>query len=195
MAEGRLKRCPHCRELKPLDGFGRRKRSPSGRKSWCRACESSRQQQRYRERRLANVCIDCGRMTVSASHVLCVGCRARRAQALAARRASGKCITCGHAAQSGRSRCAACIARERFHHLSCRRGVSQSEYTSMLARQAERCAICRRSCGTGRRLAVDHDHCTGRVRGLLCFQCNTSLARYEEYAQQFAQYLSRVVRS
>ncbi len=58
-----------------------------------------------------------------------------------------------------------------------------------MLRQQERCAICRCLCGTGRRLAVDHDHRTGRVRGLLCFRCNTSLARYEEYTEQFAAYL------
>jgi hypothetical protein len=60
---------------------------------------------------------------------------------------------------------------------------------ALLASQDGRCAICRSACGTGRRLAVDHDHATGRIRGLLCFRCNTSLARYEEYAAEFAAYL------
>ena len=60
----------------------------------------------------------------------------------------------------------------------------------MLARQNDRCTICHGQCGTGRRLAVDHDHQTGRIRGLLCFRGNTALARYEEYAQQFADYLA-----
>jgi hypothetical protein len=59
----------------------------------------------------------------------------------------------------------------------------------MLARQQDRCAICLSVCATGRRLAVDHDHETGHVRGLLRFRCNTALARYEEYAQQFSDYL------
>jgi hypothetical protein len=60
----------------------------------------------------------------------------------------------------------------------------------MLASQQACCAICREACRTGRRLAVDHDHSSGRIRGLLCFRCNTSLARYEQYAQQFADYLA-----
>ncbi|PYQ17504.1 MAG: hypothetical protein DMF80_00495 [Acidobacteria bacterium] len=60
----------------------------------------------------------------------------------------------------------------------------------MLVDQKERCAICRKACGTGRRLAVDHDHQTGRVRGLLCFRCNTALARYEEYSARFVDYLA-----
>lgn len=60
----------------------------------------------------------------------------------------------------------------------------------MLVRQHGCCAICREACGTGRHLAVDHDHFNGRIRGLLCFRCNTSLARYEQYAQRFAEYLA-----
>jgi hypothetical protein len=62
----------------------------------------------------------------------------------------------------------------------------------MLSLQEGRCAICRKQCATGRHLAVDHDHVTGRVRGLLCFRCNTSLARYEEYTKEFAAYLAGV---
>ena len=68
--------------------------------------------------------------------------------------------------------------------------MSEREYADMLADQQGRCAICREQCGTGRRLAVDHEHSSGRIRGLLCFRCNTSLARYEQYAQRFAQYLA-----
>jgi len=68
--------------------------------------------------------------------------------------------------------------------------VSEKAYAIMLADQGGSCAICREACGTGRRLAVDHDHSSGRIRGLLCFRCNTSLARYEQYARQFAQYLA-----
>jgi hypothetical protein len=63
-------------------------------------------------------------------------------------------------------------------------------YLEMLEAHQGRCAICREACGTGRHLAVDHDHSSGRIRGLLCFRCNTSLARYERYAQQFADYLA-----
>ena len=82
--------------------------------------------------------------------------------------------------------------RDRVRQLTQRRGISPSQYASLLTRQDGQCAICTRKCATGRRLAADHDHQTGRVRGLLCFRCNTALARYEEYAPQFAAYLSGV---
>lgn len=62
-------------------------------------------------------------------------------------------------------------------------GITNHDYKVMLAAQDGTCAICDRSCKTGRRLSVDHDHacCPGRkscgdcVRGLLCYTCNAYL--------------------
>ena len=86
--------------------------------------------------------------------------------------------------------CLPCLESARIAQLFSRIGISEHKYAEMLASQQNRCAICREQCGTGRRLAVDHDHSSGRIRGLLCFRCNTSLARYEQYAQRFAEYLA-----
>jgi hypothetical protein len=55
-------------------------------------------------------------------------------------------------------------------------GITADEYQQIYAHQGGRCFICRRAKGTsGRRLAVDHCHATGRVRGLLCRPCNRML--------------------
>jgi len=52
-------------------------------------------------------------------------------------------------------------------------GLLPGEYDRLLAAQNGRCAICH---GTrSRRLAVDHSHSTGLVRGLLCARCNNQL--------------------
>jgi len=69
------------------------------------------------------------------------------------------------------------------------------DYAAMLERQAGVCAICRRPPKVGgRRLHVDHDHRTGRVRGLLCFTCNRYiLGKYATVAKlrAAADYLER----
>lgn len=53
-------------------------------------------------------------------------------------------------------------------------GVTQEIYERLLKEQDGACAICRRPATEfKRRLAVDHDHQTNEVRGLLCFTCNT----------------------
>lgn len=54
-------------------------------------------------------------------------------------------------------------------------GLEAGEYAQLYEFQGGVCALCRRSTGAARRLAVDHDHLTGKVRGELCKPCNTLL--------------------
>lgn len=60
-------------------------------------------------------------------------------------------------------------------------GISYSEYLTMLEAQGGCCAICGTS-DTGKRkaFAVDHNHTTGKVRGLLCSNCNTGIGNLKE---------------
>lgn len=51
-------------------------------------------------------------------------------------------------------------------------GLSEGEYKLLKKYQGGVCAICGRGKGKKIRLAVDHDHATGLVRGLLCKMCN-----------------------
>jgi len=66
------------------------------------------------------------------------------------------------------SRCKACSSRAAHAaHIRREYGIEPDVYDSLLQWQGGRCYICRRVPRT-RRLAVDHDHDTGEVRGLLC---------------------------
>ena len=51
-------------------------------------------------------------------------------------------------------------------------GITADQYWSLFRYQGGKCFICQRATGKRRRLSVDHDHKTGRVRGLLCNPCN-----------------------
>jgi hypothetical protein len=53
-------------------------------------------------------------------------------------------------------------------------GITDDDYEALLAAQGGGCAICGNPPKT-RRLHVDHDHKTGKVRGLLCHRCNRAL--------------------
>jgi len=56
-------------------------------------------------------------------------------------------------------------------------GITQEQWQEAFKRQGGKCAICH--CAQRyQSLAVDHDHKTGKVRGLLCVQCNRGLGRF-----------------
>lgn len=42
------------------------------------------------------------------------------------------------------------------------------------------CDICQQECSTGKKLALDHDHDTQEIRGLLCNRCNTSMGKFND---------------
>jgi hypothetical protein len=73
-------------------------------------------------------------------------------------------------------------------------GLTLEELDAMWQAQSGRCAICGVPERTTRRLAIDHDHTTGAVRGLLCQRCNMALGMFEDDPDRLtaaAAYLSR----
>jgi len=75
-------------------------------------------------------------------------------------------------------------------------GLSQEAYTSMLDAQGGVCAICKQPERAERFkfLAVDHDHRTNAIRGLLCHRCNAGLGNFYdtvELIREAVDYLER----
>jgi hypothetical protein len=81
------------------------------------------------------------------------------------------------------------IAFERARNKEYRKkyGITLEDYNTMLAKQNNVCAICQQSCATGMNLAVDHDHTTGKVRALLCKNCNTAIGLLGEDTDRMAK--------
>ena len=84
--------------------------------------------------------------------------------------------------------------RERAHGsvrnywLKRRYGITEDDLRVLVERQEGLCAICR----SRRARHVDHDHATGRVRGILCFRCNGALGQFSEncdWLQRAAEYV------
>lgn len=78
-------------------------------------------------------------------------------------------------------------ARNREDRRAAQYGLPKGSYEEMLQRQGGVCAICgtppRKSNLKATALDIDHDHATGRVRGLLCGNCNTSLGKLGDTAE------------
>ena len=83
------------------------------------------------------------------------------------------------------------------YHRELHYGVTNEEYIALLDSQQGCCAICespKPSSGRYKHFCVDHDHNTGRIRGLLCMNCNITLGRLRddpEVLRKAADYLER----
>lgn len=77
-------------------------------------------------------------------------------------------------------------------HLRKTYGITIEDYDRMLEEQGGRCEICGRL-PKKLSLAVDHNHKTGKVRGLLCMRCNRRLVANHSWKllQSAANYLKK----
>ena len=134
----------------------------------------------------------------------CIGERSKRP----IRKSEGHCATCletkpigdfpsGNRKSGGGEAyqyayCKECHSeRQRSYRLFVLYRITAIEYDIILAYQGGCCAICKRP-PTGNRLAVDHDHKTGLIRGLVCWTCNRALGLLRDRlssAQSLVEYL------
>jgi len=122
-----MKRCSHCEQEKPLEGFSRNKSTPDGLSAQCKEC--ARQYYRANRTQIRQV-----RLTWQ---------------------------------RNNRD-----VIR---HHREKKRLLSPEQFVAALEKQGGVCAICRKPPTQDRLLCIDHNHQTGRVRGLLCGSCNRAI--------------------
>lgn len=85
-------------------------------------------------------------------------------------------------------------AKIRAMALKYKYGITPERYAEMFKEQNGGCAICSRQNLNGKRLGVDHDHATGKVRGLLCRPCNYFLGCIDDshdVAKMMVSYLEK----
>lgn len=83
--------------------------------------------------------------------------------------------------------------QQRHSDLKRQYGITLREYNDLLKKQKGGCALCgKTSKQQGKALAVDHNHKTNKIRGILCSKCNTGIGMLgDTYAQvaKAAKYL------
>ena len=72
--------------------------------------------------------------------------------------------------------------KARGYYLSQKYGLSHIEYEKLFKKQNGVCDICGINIGS-KKLAVDHNHTTGKNRGLLCVRCNLGLGYFKDDAE------------
>lgn len=73
--------------------------------------------------------------------------------------------------------------------------MTEAEWDAIYERQGGVCAICEKPETVIRKgkllpLSVDHDHATGRVRGLLCNRCNTAIGKLDGLLEKALVYVA-----
>ena len=110
---------------------------------------------------------------------------------------SYRCKDCSNANNSERMKAKSKEERQKIYlerDLQRKFGISTEVYNAVFLAQEGVCAICKKPNPNKNRLAVDHNHLTGEVRGLLCGPCNMLLHRIEndpDWADKAFSYLSK----
>jgi|SRR3972149_3232746 len=68
-------------------------------------------------------------------------------------------------------------------------GLTVEEYDLLLVKQDNVCAICRKVCRTHSFLSIDHCHTTGKIRGLLCNDCNRGIGLLKDNVENIKRSL------
>jgi hypothetical protein len=173
--------CRDCGDYRPISDFSRNARSRDGLAFYCRthlaerslrSREARRTKPRVQRRppdRLvipdgSKWCADCDTVLPLSAFVRTVA---------SASGYSAYCKPC-HNSRSRKSR--EKVGGSRTYHLTRRYGITAAEADYLLEQQAGLCAICK----TAPAVHVDHDHATGAVRALLCFNCNGGLGQFKD---------------
>jgi hypothetical protein len=71
----------------------------------------------------------------------------------------------------------------RNHSLLQHYGISLQEWYQIFDAQGNVCKICNSTEPHGKNWHTDHNHLTGKIRGILCGWCNTALGKFQENQQ------------
>jgi hypothetical protein len=174
-----MKRCRDCGLEKPTLEFAPDRRRRDGLTSYCRECFAVRYRQ-HRERKAAKE----GR-SITTRRVApqgkkwCPACEAFKSLDEFGRNKSSRdgltayCKPCHN--RIGREAKQRLYGSTREYHLRRRYGITSADVDAMIEAQGGTCAVC-----PGKPEHVDHDHETGKVRGVLCFNCNQALGNVRD---------------
>jgi hypothetical protein len=172
--QGGEKACKDCGERKPLSEFPRNAGLADGYGIYCKACFAIRYR-KYREQKAAEEGKTIRERRVAPpGQKWCAACSGFKGISEFPRNRSSSdglatyCKPCHNAkAKETHTRL---YGGTRQYHLKRRYGLSIADVDAMIEAQGGTCAVC-----PGPPQHVDHDHATGEVRGILCFNCNQAL--------------------
>jgi hypothetical protein len=160
--ESDARRCSRCKQDKPRAAFAKNKSMRDGLRAYCRECAAAYHQQRQ----VAKGRNVRPRVEVPEGHERCRTCGETKPHSEWQRNRS--------ASDGLATLCRSCKAvKGRAGHLKRHYGLTEAERDELVASQMGLCVICLKAPA----VHVDHCHKTGRVRGVLCFNCNSAIGK------------------
>lgn len=170
------RRCARCHQDKPVVMFGR---AGAGYQSYCKRCNSEQALEKFYAKHpiRPDPVVDIDNKTRHCS--VCKTWKHWDAFGIYKGQPKAQCKEC-RAELELRKRGFDIDGSRRIAHrskLKTKYGITPEQYDEMLKAQDGCCAICRSPTPgiRGQSFCVDHDHTTGRIRGLLCGKCNRAL--------------------
>lgn len=181
------KRCFKCCKEKELSEFGNNKKTRDGLRGKCRQCVNEQHAKLYQVKKKhyesggykipdTKMCIHC--KTVMAIDEFHINIDSKDRHDSVCRQCAKKKMGKWYIKNKGYTR---------NYGLRRRYGITSDEYNEILNLQNGVCKICKnkervvdKRTNTIKALAVDHNHTTGRIRGLICQKCNTTISRVNE---------------
>lgn len=170
---GTLKQCSTCKETKPFAAFAKNKAMKDGYQNVCKSCQEKRREEQG---------------IISKTEAT------RIHEELESSGQMFECRTCHtdktakhfyHQRKHGRFFLNTLRCKECECNLQRKKSFPTADYDKMLIEQNSECAICHVSDKEhlerfGKKFAIDHDHSDGRIRGLLCANCNRGIGYLQE---------------
>jgi len=157
-----VKTCTKCLQSKDITSFTKRVRSKDGLDMWCKTCKSNHEKTRNYAPNYhgTKTCTSC----LIEKPKVDFGIDKRKQGGIDTR-----CFSCN-------------VKRSYATGIKRKYSITKEQVDQMKLKQNNCCAICKNK-ETSKKainLSIDHDHSSGKVRGLLCNNCNNGLGRFKD---------------
>lgn len=171
-SEGKFE-CSHCKQIQNLSAFNKHKQGRLGIETICKNCKQYFKDKRAKENGALRTCRKCGKVATNTTELELF---VKDKNSVFGR--FNLCKECHTQSDSNR-----------YYNNSLEKrvkkfGITVEQYNQFVKDQNNCCAICKKPKeqfdGRGNNFHIDHCHTTGKVRGLLCSNCNTGLGQFKD---------------
>lgn len=178
--------CQCCKQIQHINAFNKHKQGRFGIETTCKNCKAHKKEENVISSSELRRCRECGVVATSLNdlHIFAKGSAYKFGR-------QNWCISCRNNNEKSISNNNSLEKRVKKF------GITVTQYEDMITSQNNSCAICKKHkddfTGRGKNFHIDHCHTSGKVRGLLCSNCNTGLGQFKDNVQYLENAIQYVI--